>query len=169
MGERLYNLYTRLATAIADFVWNLPGGGAMWGLQRGISSSERATGRGVNAPLMTPEQARQKGLEERAADIRAERESSKPGRALGQGVNAPVEEIRYGQAGATAWGGSPTVSAPAAPSGTAQPPVVVQSGNTTVTVNVNGGNPAEVRRVVLEALAAERRKNNAAIPRPGSG
>jgi len=167
-GERLYNLYVRLATAVADFVWNLPVvGGAAQGKQRGVSSSERATGRGVGAGLMTPEQARQQGLKEKAADISAERAASKPGRALGRGVNAAVEEIRSGRASPTAVGRPPTVSAPAAPSGT--PPVVVQSGNTTVTVNVNGGNPAEVRRAVLDALAAERRKSNAALSRPGSG
>jgi hypothetical protein len=168
MGERLYNLYARLGTAIADFFYNLPGiGGAATGKQRVLFSSERAAGRGVGAGLMTPEQARQQGLKEKAADISAEREASKPGRALGRGVNAAVEEIRSGRASPTAVGGPPTVSAPAAPSGT--PPVVVQSGNTTVTVNVNGGNPAEVRRAVLDALAAERRKSNAALSRPGSG
>jgi len=166
-GERMYNLYVRLATAVADFIWNLPGGGAMWGLQRGISSSERAAGQGVNAPLMTPEQARQQGLKEKAADITAERNATKAGRALGRGVNAPVEEIRYGRASPSAVGASPTVSAPAAPTSTT-PPVVVQSGNTTVTINVNGGNPADVRRALLDALAAERRKNNAALARPGS-
>ena len=47
--------------------------------------------------------------------------------------------------------------------------MVVKSGNTTYNFTVNGGNPAEVRRVLLETLAAERRKNNAAISRPGSG
>lgn len=168
MGERLYNLYARLGTAIADFFYNLPGiGGAANGQQRIVTSSERAAGRGVGAGLMTPEQARQQGLKEKAADISAEREASKPGRALGRGVNASVEEIRSGRASPSAVGGPPTVSAPAAASGT--PPVVVQSGNTTVTVNVNGGNPAEVRRAVLDALAAERRKSNAALSRPGSG
>jgi len=167
-GERLYNLYARLGTAIADFFYNLPGiGGAAHGQQRAITSSERAAGRGVGAGLMTPEQARQQGLKEKAADITAERNATKTGRALGRGVNAPVEEIRSGRASPSAVGASPTVSAPAAPSGT--PPVVVQSGNTTVTVNVNGGNPAEVRRAVLDALASERRKSNAALSRAGSG
>jgi len=168
-GERLYNLYSRLGTAIIDFIYNLPGiGGAAHGLQRVLSSSERAAGRGVNAPLMTPEQARQQGLKEKAADIRAERTATKTGRALARGYNAPVEEIRSGQAGPTAVGVQPIVRVPGASTDTA-PPVVVQSGNTTVTVNVNGGNPAEVRRVVLDALSAERRKSNAALARPGSG
>ena len=168
MGERLYNLYARLGTAIADFFYNLPGiGGKANGLQRVLFSSERAAGRTVGAGLMTPEQARQQGLKEKAADITAERNATKTGRALGRDVNAEAEEIRAGRASPTAVGGPPTVSAPAAPSGT--PPVVVQSGNTTVTVNVNGGNPAEVRRAVLDALAAERRKSNAALSRPGSG
>jgi hypothetical protein len=167
-GERLYNLYARLGTAIADFFYNLPGiGGAATGKQRVLFSSERAAGRTVGSALMTPEQARQQGLKEKAADITAERNATKTGRALGRDVNAEAEEIRAGRASASAVGGPPTVSAPAAPSGT--PPVVVQSGNTTVTVNVNGGNPAEVRRAVLDALAAERRKSNAALSRPGSG
>lgn len=169
MGERLYNLYARLGTAIADFIYNLPGiGGKARGLERVQFSSERKAGRAYGAALMTPEAARQQGLKERAEDIRAERAASKPGRALAREYGAAVEEVRYGQAGATAWSGSPTVSAPAAPSGTQQP-VVVKSGNTTYNFTVNGGNPAEVRRVLLETLAAERRKNNAAISRPGSG
>jgi hypothetical protein len=170
VGERLYNLYARLGTAIADFFSQLPGiGGAAHGQQRVLSSSERTVGRGVGAGLMTPKQAREQGLKEKAADITAERNATKAGRALGRGYGAPVEEIQSGRATPSAIGASPMVSAPTpAPSATT-PPVVVQSGNTNVTVNVSGGNPAEVRRAVLDALAAERRKSNAALARPGSG
>src|SRR6185436_4884211 len=105
----------RLGTAIADFFYNLPGiGGKANGLQRVLFSSERAAGRGVGAGLMTPEQARQQGLKEKAADITAERNATKTGRALGRGVNAEAEEIRSGRASPSAVGGPPTVSAPAA-------------------------------------------------------
>jgi hypothetical protein len=169
-GERLYNLYARLGTAIADFFYNLPVvGGAATGKQRVAFSSERAAGQGYGAGLMTPEQARQQGLAEKAADIRAERTATKTGRALGRGYNAPVEEIQVGRAAPSAVGAA--VSAPIAPAGgaVAKGPVTVNTGPMNVVLNMVGGNPEEMRRAMQKTLEAERRKTVAAVAQAGGG
>jgi hypothetical protein len=171
-GERLYNLYARLGTAIADFFYNLPViGGVASGKQRVLTSSERTTGRGVGAGLMTPEQARQQGLIEKAADIRGEREGKKAGRALGRAYGAPAEEIQFGRAAPSAVGATPTVSAPIAPAGGAgaRGPVTVNTGAMNLVLNVLGGKPEETRRVVQKAMEAERRKTVAAVAQAGGG
>jgi hypothetical protein len=169
-GERLYNLYARLGTAIADFFYNLPViGGAATGKQRVLFSSERAAGRGTGAALMTPEQARQQGLAEKAADINAERIATKPGRALTRGVNAPVEEIQFGRAAPSAVGATPTVSAPIGPAAGAgaKGPLTVNTGPMNVVLNMVGGNPEEMRRAMQKTLEAERRKTVAAVAQAG--
>jgi hypothetical protein len=169
-GQRVADTYARMGTAIADFFHNLPViGGAANGKQRAAFSSERATGRGVNAPLMTTEEKARQELRERNAAAAAGRgsklEFGTMGRATGRGVGAGVERIEFGKASASAAYGSPAVTAPVA--GQAGQQVSVNNGPTNLTFNVNGGNLAEVKRVVQEALAADRRRKSAAVPQPG--
>jgi len=170
-GVNAADALMRLGNKISDLVRSVPGLGYLVGLgdlpARELNASDRAAGRGVDAPLMTAQESARQNLRDRNAAGRNRRAATKSGRALARGYDAAVEEIKYARASSSAVGAAPTATAPAAPAATQ--PVIVQSGNTTVTVNVNGGNLAEVRRVVLDALAAERRKNNAALARPGSG
>jgi hypothetical protein len=170
VGQRLYDTYARLGTAIADFFYNLPViGGAATGKQRAVTSSERAAGRGMNAPLMTPEQKATQELRERNAAAAADRQATKLefggiGRAKGRGVGAEAEQIGWGKASASAAYGSvstPIVGPPAPQQ------VSVQNGPTNLTFNVNGGDLNAVKRVVQDALAASQRRQSAAVPRPG--
>ncbi len=142
-----------------------------------VGRNDRTSGRGVNAPIMSNMEQIQKTVGDRQHAIRAEVEAraaarrelsagskalESGSRAVGRGIDAPAIAFGHARASAT----EAVVSAPAAPP--AAPPVnQVTVGGTTMNLTVNGGNLAEVRRVVRETLEAERRKTAAAIPKAG--
>ncbi len=172
-GQRAYDTLARLGTKVMDVLHDLPGfGGAAAGKQRVLTSSDRNAERGMGGRRMTIEEAQRQAMKERNDAARADLKATRAGRATGRGVDAPVEEISFGRAAPSAVGTTPAVSAPiTAPpaAASAGAPVTVQTGATTLNLQVLGGNLAEVRRVVREALEAERRKTIAAVARAGGG
>lgn len=162
-GANAYDAIVRLWNALRDAAGSIPGLGALLGA-RDLTSSDRTSARGVNAPLMTGQQSAAQNLRERNEAGRRQREQGVyVNRATERGVNGGVEHIGFGQAGPSAV--AAVASAVSSPEPSKQ--VNVQTGATNVTINAPGGNPEAIRRAVQEALAAERRRTGAAVARAG--
>ncbi len=188
-GVNAFDAIAEAGTAVLDAIRGIQEALGVKLPQRVLTSVDRTKGRGVNAPLMTGQEASQQNLrdmnrvaKETAAERRAERTTRGTGRALERGVEpradplarytvatpflprGAVEEVPFGRAAPSAVGASaaPTsVSAPAAAPVAKQNNVTV--GDTNITINGSTLSLADLRKMIAQQAAAERRKTVAAV------
>ena len=162
----------KLRAAMESIGMKLPAPQAMLNEQ----SYARATGRGVNAGVQDGFNAfhAQRDAEFRAgktasdastADLSGRRYAT--GRGSGAGVS---NEAGVAAVSGTVSAAPGAVTAPAPAAGgaaAAAAPVIVPVNSAAPTININGGDPAQVKRAIMQALVADRKAQIAAVGRQG--